>query len=282
MRHCRQVIAIAALGFTLALPARVLAHAELVSSEPAAGANLAEPPSTIVLTFDGELDPDRSGFDVLGPDGIVVGQGEVDLFVADRNVLSGPVAVDGSDGGAYTVRWTAMSTDGHAEAGSIRFTVGGGADAPDTALPAPAGGWPLGVALLAAAAGLAARVRRRRAVALVAVAVVLTACVSEARPSTCGDAAVTIEMTLTAATLTPDDPAVCRDQDVTLIVASQVDGVLHVHGYDEALPATSVAAGEELTLAFTADRSGQFPIELHPADDPGQAVELGILTVDEP
>jgi hypothetical protein len=127
----------------------------------------------------------------------------------------------------------------------------------------------------------AMRTPRRAALALLVMIATLTACVSEARPSTCGTAAVTIDLALTATSLTPNDPAVCRDQEVTLVIASDVDGVFHIHGYDEAVPASTVTAGEDLTLRFTANRSGQFTIELHPADNPGQGVALGILTVYE-
>ena len=54
-----------------------------------------------------------------------------------------------------------------------------------------------------------------------------------------------------------------------------------VHGYDEAVPATTVTSGESVTLEFTASRSGQFPIELHGGDDP-EGMDVGILTVHEP
>ena len=111
--------------------------------------------------------------------------------------------------------------------------------------------------------------------------VVLTACVSQDRPTTCDEPTATLEVTLTAEGLSPKAPAVCRDQEVTLVVDSKVDGTLHIHGYDEEVPATSVTAGEELRLEFTATRSGQFPIELHPDADP-RGVDVGIFTVDEP
>ena len=90
-----------------------------------------------------------------------------------------------------------------------------------------------------------------------------------------------IELTLSADELTPADPAVCRDRQVTLVVTSEVDGVIHVHGYDDEVPATEVAAGEVTELAFTARRSGQFPIELH-TDENTEGVGLGIFTVREP
>jgi hypothetical protein len=119
-------------------------------------------------------------------------------------------------------------------------------------------------------------------VAAVAVAMaVLTGCVTDGRPSDCDDESVTRALTLTADSLTPSNPSVCRDQDVTLQIAAEADGFLHIHDYDETLPATEVSAGEEREVTFTADREGQFPIEFHPADDP-EGVDVGIFTVYEP
>ena len=110
----------------------------------------------------------------------------------------------------------------------------------------------------------------------------LAACVSDSRPnaSACASASVELELRLSATELAPA-PSVCRDQDVTLRIASEVDGLIHIHGYDEAVSATEVAAGETLELTFRAERSGQFPIELHPAEDP-EGIEVGIFTVHEP
>ena len=90
-----------------------------------------------------------------------------------------------------------------------------------------------------------------------------------------------IELTLTADRLTPSSPAVCRDREVTLVVTSEVDGFIHLHGYDDEVPATAVTAGEVTELVFTASRSGQFPIELH-TDENTVGVALGVFTVHEP
>ena len=117
--------------------------------------------------------------------------------------------------------------------------------------------------------------------ALAATLAVLTACVADNRPETCDDDAVAIELTLTAEGMEPSDPAACRDQEVTLRIDSEVDGVVHIHGYDGVAPATEVSAGDELEVTFTALRSGQFPVEFHPADDP-EGVSVGIFTVHEP
>jgi hypothetical protein len=90
-----------------------------------------------------------------------------------------------------------------------------------------------------------------------------------------------IELTLTAESLIPSDPAVCRDADVMLTVRSDIDGVLHVHGYDDQVSATPVTDGRDVVIEFTASRSGQFPIELH-TDENAQGVNVGLLTVHEP
>ena len=116
-------------------------------------------------------------------------------------------------------------------------------------------------------------------VALVAWAALLGACIGPS--AECEALPDEIELTLSATTLTPSDPAVCRGDQITLTVRPEVDGVLHVHGYDAELPATPVTAGDLVELAFTAGRSGQFPIELH-TDDDTQGVNVGLLTVHEP
>ena len=119
-------------------------------------------------------------------------------------------------------------------------------------------------------------------VAALGLALLLAACVSDSRPGAeaCAAASIEIDATLAADALTPKNLAVCRDQDVTVRIASDVDGIIHIHGYDEIAPATEVTSGETLELAFVAERDGQYPIELHPAGSP-EGVSVGILTVHE-
>jgi hypothetical protein len=124
------------------------------------------------------------------------------------------------------------------------------------------------------------RLRRPTTALLVIAAAVLAGCVTENRPESCDADATTIDLTVAATSMEPNDPAACRGQDVTLLIDADVDGVFHIHGLDDLVPATAVSAGERTTLEFTADRSGQFPVELHPADDP-QALDIGILTLHE-
>ncbi len=110
-------------------------------------------------------------------------------------------------------------------------------------------------------------------------AVLLAGCIG-GEPA-CETLPAEIEMTLTSDTLTPSDPAVCRGAELTMTVRSAGAGVFHIHGYDAQAPAANVASGEVLELSFSAERSGQFPIEVHLADD-AQGVDVGAFTVHEP
>lgn len=148
MVRIRSIIATVA-GFLLAaLPAAALAHAERVSSQPAADTVLETPPTVVIVTFDSDLDPDTSDLVVTDAAGEPVGAGGVDLDVADRNVLA--AAVNVTEEGEYEVSWTAGSIDGHVESGTFVFRVG--ARNADTALPAPSTGPILAGALLLAVA----------------------------------------------------------------------------------------------------------------------------------
>ena len=144
MRRTGSMTAAAMLLF--AIPATALAHAELVSSRPAADSVLDTGPDEVIVTFDSELDPDASSLQVLAADGTVVADGGVDLDVAERNVLRAAVSI--SRDGAYSVVWSAGSIDGHVESGQFGFQVGSPPKAvADTALPAP----PLNPAVIGAA-----------------------------------------------------------------------------------------------------------------------------------
>lgn len=97
----------------------------------------------------------------------------------------------------------------------------------------------------------------------------------------CAAASVTLEATVTDEAMDPSALAVCRGQEVTLELRSETDGVFHLHGYDEQVPATSLTPGDTTILEFSADVAGQFIIELHAHSGEGE-VEIGILTVNEP
>ncbi len=126
---------------------------------------------------------------------------------------------------------------------------------------------------------LARSISLRSAAVGAACAALMVGCIGG--PPACEAGPVEIVMTLTVETLTPSSPQVCRGSDVTLSIHPEVDGVFHIHGYDAEVPAAEVSSGEVLDLTFTAERSGQFPIELH-TDENTQGVNIGLLTVNEP
>lgn len=142
----------------LMVPALALGHTELAASDPADGSSVTDPPSEVVLTFEGEVG-DGSSFEVTGPGDEPAGTGEVDLDVADRNVLHGEITVD--EPGVYRVAWSVVGEDGHPVEGEVTFTYDpeGEATTPDTALPVGRGA-PLaliGTLLVALAVAIPAR-----------------------------------------------------------------------------------------------------------------------------
>jgi methionine-rich copper-binding protein CopC len=143
-RPARLLLIALATTALLAIPTIASAHVEFVSSSPESGENLDNAPTEVSVTFDDELDPDHSSFTVTDAGGNEVGAGEVDLTVADRNVLRGEVTI--ADPGVYTVGFTATGRDGHAIDGTFSFgfntdqaipepTGGEHDDGPDTAMP---------------------------------------------------------------------------------------------------------------------------------------------------
>lgn len=120
-----------------------------------------------------------------------------------------------------------------------------------------------------------------RRLALIAAGLLLAAGCTPSDAGSCTAPSVTLEATVTDEAMDPSALSVCRGQDVTLELLSQTDGVFHLHGYDEQVPATSLTPGETTTLEFGADAAGQFIIELHARSGEGEA-EIGILTVNEP
>jgi methionine-rich copper-binding protein CopC len=115
-----------------------LAHSELTDSHPAPGAQLAESPAEIQLTFS---EPVTAGsrIVVLAEGFQSVGGVEAQVDTLNPAVIRAPLP--DLEPGAYTVQWTASSADGHEISGSYTFSVGeaagdasqGEADTPSTA-----------------------------------------------------------------------------------------------------------------------------------------------------
>jgi plastocyanin len=97
----------------------------------------------------------------------------------------------------------------------------------------------------------------------------------------CDEPTVEVAATVTDSAMEPSAISACRGQDVTFEVASETDGVFHIHGYDDQVPAVALDPGESQIFEFTADVAGQFIIELH-ARSGQESTEIGVLTVNEP
>ncbi|MCS6882709.1 MAG: copper resistance protein CopC [Oscillochloridaceae bacterium] len=160
IRHVWLMV-IAMLWMFAVTTSSALAHARLISSNPANGAILSAPPDRVVLVFSEELKPDGNLITVTDASGRQVDRGDTALDLNDPKRATLTVSLQGGLGnGAYTVQWRNMSTDGHSEQGQISFSVGA---AP---APLPATGadrqWPLIEALALAAALLVAGTLLRR------------------------------------------------------------------------------------------------------------------------
>jgi copper resistance protein C len=111
------LLATAVLAVVTAPPAA--AHDSLVSSDPADGAQLATPPAAITLNYSADILATGTQVVVTGPDG-----GPVDVAAP---AVAGPVVTaalpEGLPGGAYTVAWRVVSSDGHPIEGSFGFSV---------------------------------------------------------------------------------------------------------------------------------------------------------------
>jgi len=102
------------------------AHAALLRSDPSDGSVLPSAPSMVRLTFSEPVTPIGAGLRVVGSDGSRVDLGPAsadDGRAADASVLAVALPLDLADGG-YLAVWRVRSVDGHAIAGTLRFTVG--------------------------------------------------------------------------------------------------------------------------------------------------------------
>jgi copper transport protein len=112
--------AVAAVLLGLVLPPRAAAHAELVSSSPAANATLPEAPDALELTFSEAVDPGTVRVRLLDPQQRDI-SGVGAPSVADSAVR---VSLPELDAGVYTVDYRVTSAvDGHVTSGIFAFLV---------------------------------------------------------------------------------------------------------------------------------------------------------------
>lgn len=115
----KRAILVAVLA-ALALPASAFAHASLIKETPTFKQELTASPRQIVLEFDQTVDALPKAIEVLTPDGKNVA-GKPRAVTAQRELVA---ALPRLPKGPYTVRWQALSNDGHIVSGVYTFGVG--------------------------------------------------------------------------------------------------------------------------------------------------------------
>jgi methionine-rich copper-binding protein CopC len=115
------IAAVAMIAASL-LNSAALAHPELKSAEPAAGAAAATSPKQIRITFTEAVIPQFSGAEVKDQAGKTIATGKATVDPANRKQLVVPVN-EPLPPGDYKVEWHAVSDDTHRVKGSYSFSV---------------------------------------------------------------------------------------------------------------------------------------------------------------
>lgn len=117
------------------MPAQALAHANFLRSDPADGTVLVKPPTSVKLVFDDVVQPVDAEAIRNGGGSVLAGE---ERRAGDRAIVV-PLRPGLADGD-YTVRWRAVSDDGHLLQGVLAFGVGEGRAPPVAALTVEGGG----------------------------------------------------------------------------------------------------------------------------------------------
>jgi hypothetical protein len=113
----RVLVASFALCALLLLPRPALAHAHLLTSTPSANATVHGPDVAIELHFNSRVDGHHSVLTIAGAGG------DAAIVVDNQKSPTDLNAHAKLKPGAYTIKWQALSTDGHITRGEIPFTV---------------------------------------------------------------------------------------------------------------------------------------------------------------
>lgn len=127
------------------------AHDELIATDPAVGAAVAQAPSAVTLTFSENVLPTGAAIEVSGADGVAWSTGDVSISGAQ---VRRPLRA-GAPAGAYTVTWRVVSADGHPVSGQFGFAVTEGASN-GTKAPSPTAATELSATATSAASSGAA------------------------------------------------------------------------------------------------------------------------------
>jgi len=109
-------------GIVILFPRLTWSHAELLRSQPAAGAVIESAPREVHIWFSEPVDaPSSTAVRVVDPEGTAVG-GDTTVAADDRTEIT--TRLTASVVGSYTVHWRAISADGHPIDGTFVFSVG--------------------------------------------------------------------------------------------------------------------------------------------------------------
>jgi methionine-rich copper-binding protein CopC len=118
------VAALAGAGAAALIVSPAVAHEiEVVRSTPAAGSVLERSPQRVVIMFSGEPDAARSSIVVVDARGRRVKAVSPARAVPGDTLRLQAVVRDPLSDGPYTVKWRAVTLDGHATTGSFSFRV---------------------------------------------------------------------------------------------------------------------------------------------------------------
>ena len=118
----RLVVAIAAVGFALLVPAAASAHAYLIKTVPAASVVLNAAPASVQLTYDEAVEPRFAIISVTDVGAHSETTGPVARSPSNPDTLVVPLKHVAE--GWYLVYWRAISVDGHPVQGAFTFAVG--------------------------------------------------------------------------------------------------------------------------------------------------------------
>jgi len=116
----RVVVAlIVASAIALIAPPAALAHAILVSSQPAANSTVSGPEVAVLLKYSSRVDIEHSTLTLLDPNG------KVEKIAINSEPSPGSLSakLTGLVKGAYVLRWQILAMDGHITRGTIPFQV---------------------------------------------------------------------------------------------------------------------------------------------------------------
>jgi copper transport protein len=113
-----------ALTFLVVLAAPAGAHAQLLSTDPVAGATLPDGPDAVTIRFTEEVHAPKGSVRVYDGSGDRIDDGDLAQVEGGKALR---LAVPELDDGGYVVTWRVVSEDGHPISGGVTWRVGTGA-----------------------------------------------------------------------------------------------------------------------------------------------------------